>query len=60
MTPTRTGLRYGVGAQMFADGANGVRIDYTREHLNGLHDPVGYFSADDNANVWSVAFTHKF
>ena len=42
---------YGVGGQYFFDGANGVRVDYTR------HD-----FTDDNgkADVWSVGYVRKF
>jgi hypothetical protein len=57
---SETGIRYGVGAQFFADGANGVRADYTRVHFNSLNDPGGYFSSAKDASVWSLAYTRKF
>jgi hypothetical protein len=42
---------YGVGAQHFFDGVNGVRVDYTRQDFN--HD-------QGHANVWTIGYTHKF
>lgn len=42
---------YGVGAQYFLDGANGVRADYTRKSFT---DDGG------DADVWSVAYTRRF
>ena len=42
---------YGVGGQYFFDEKNGVRVDYTR------HD---FKDSSDDADVWAVAYTHKF
>lgn len=42
------GVAYGVGAQYTFDGKNGVRADYTK------YDFLG------DADVWSVAYVHKF
>ncbi len=44
-------LNYGVGAQYFFDGANGVRGDWTRRDFE-----------DDNgeADVWSVSYVRRF
>lgn len=42
---------YGVGAQHFFDGANGVRVDYTRQEFN--HD-------QGHANVWTIGYTRRF
>ena len=42
---------YGVGAQYAFDGANGVRVDYTR------HD---FGKGGDDADVWSIAYVRKF
>lgn len=42
---------YGLGAQWHWDGMNGIRGDYTREeftHGNG------------HANVWAIAYSHRF
>jgi hypothetical protein len=41
----------GVGGQYFFDGADGVRLDYTRETAN---------RSDLDANVFSAAFVRKF
>jgi outer membrane immunogenic protein len=57
---TENGIRYGAGAQYFFDGKNGIRGDYTREHYGNLHADGGSFPGGTNANVWSVAFAHKF
>ncbi len=54
------GIRYGAGAQYFFDGKNGLRVDYTRQEMNNPTDPGGYFNGKDHANVWAVAFAHKF
>jgi hypothetical protein len=54
------GVRYGAGAQYFFDGSNGLRADYTRQHMDGVSDTPGFFAGDRNANVWSVTFAHKF
>jgi hypothetical protein len=43
---------YGVGGQYTFDGANGVRVDYTREAFQR--------SDGTDANVWSVAYVRKF
>jgi len=53
------GIRYGVGAQYLFDGANGVRVDWTREHMANFDVPTG-LDVDNNANVWGVSFVHKF
>jgi hypothetical protein len=42
---------YGVGAQWHWDGANGIRGDYTREEFT---------HGDGHANVWSIAYSHRF
>ncbi|HET9161661.1 MAG TPA: porin family protein [Caulobacteraceae bacterium] len=42
---------YGVGAEYFFDGHNGIRGDYTRENFR--HDA-------GDADVWSVSYVHKF
>ncbi|MEW5687041.1 MAG: porin family protein [Pseudomonadota bacterium] len=44
-------FNFGVGAQHYFDGANGVRIDYTRQEFSG---------GNADANVWSVGYTRKF
>ncbi len=54
------GMRWGFGGQYFLDGANGLRVDWTRHQFDSLTDPGGYFSAKDHADVWSVSFAHKF
>jgi len=54
------GIRYGVGAQYFLDGSNGLRVDYTRQHMGSLTDSGGYFGADRDAGVWGVTLAHKF
>jgi outer membrane immunogenic protein len=43
---------YGAGLQYHFDGSNGVRGDYTRQEFTG--DNSGH------ADVWAVAFTHRF
>ncbi len=57
---SENGLRYGAGAQYFFDGSNGIRADYTREHMNNFTDAPGFFAGDRNANVYAVSFAHKF
>jgi hypothetical protein len=44
-------VNYGVGAQYFFDGANGVRGDYTRQDFR--HD-LG------EADVWSLSYVRRF
>ena len=44
-------FNFGVGAQHYFDGANGVRIDYTRQEFSG---------GNADANVWSVGYTRRF
>jgi len=53
------GIRYGVGAQYLFDGANGVRVDWTREHMNNFDSPAG-LDVSNNADVWGVSYVHKF
>lgn len=43
---------YGVGAQYHFDGVNGVRGDYTHESFTQ--------NGSGHADVWAVAFTHRF
>ena len=43
---------FGAGGQYFFSHSNGVRLDYTREDATENHGP--------DANVWSVAYVHKF
>ncbi|HEX3700621.1 MAG TPA: outer membrane beta-barrel protein [Phenylobacterium sp.] len=43
---------YGAGAQYHWDVANGIRADYTREEFT--HGTSGH------ANVWAVAYSHRF
>jgi hypothetical protein len=43
---------FGVGAQHYFDGVNGVRVDYTREEYQG--------SGSDHANVWALGYTRRF
>lgn len=54
------GVRFGAGAQYFFDNANGVRADYTREQMDNITDPAGYFAGDHHADVGAVSFVHKF
>ena len=54
------GIRYGVGAQYFLDGRNGLRVDYTRQHMNNWSDAGGYLGTGNEASVWSVSLAHKF
>ena len=42
---------YGVGVQHFFDGANGVRLDYTRHEFE---DDAG------ESDVWSVGYVRRF
>ncbi|HEY5411430.1 MAG TPA: outer membrane beta-barrel protein [Caulobacteraceae bacterium] len=56
---TENGIRYGVGGEYFLDGKNGIRVDYTREHMGNLDDTPGFFPAR-NANVWAVSYAHRF
>ncbi|HEX8233691.1 MAG TPA: porin family protein [Caulobacteraceae bacterium] len=46
---------FGVGAQYYFDGANGVRGEYTRKEFddNGA-------GGDASADVWSLAYTRRF
>jgi hypothetical protein len=43
---------YGVGAQYHFDGQNGIRGDYTREEFTQGNS--------GHADVWAVAYTHRF
>jgi outer membrane immunogenic protein len=43
---------YGVGAQYSFTPGNGVRADYTREEFRDPHT--------GSANLWSVAYVHRF
>ena len=53
------GIRYGAGAQYLFDGANGLRVDWTREHMSNFTVPTG-LDVNNHADVWSVSFVHKF
>src|SRR5689334_7141617 len=44
-------FNYGVGAQHYFDGLNGVRADFTRQEFR--HD-------NGHANVWTVGYARKF
>lgn len=58
---TENGIRFGGGAEYFFDGKNGIRADWTREHANDVSNlPVGFALPSRNADVLSVAFTHRF
>ncbi len=59
-TATENGIRYGVGAQYILTSGTGVRLDWTRQHMGDLSDSGQYFSGNRDANVWSIALTHKF
>ena len=48
-----------MGAQYLFDGANGVRVDWTREHMSNFTVPTG-LDVSNNANVWGVSFVHRF
>ena len=48
-------FNYGVGAQWFWDGVNGVRGDFTRMDIHDDEDFEG-----DGLNVWSIAYVRKF
>ncbi|MGZ8407996.1 MAG: hypothetical protein ACXWVJ_08205, partial [Caulobacteraceae bacterium] len=54
------GFKYGVGAQYFFDGANGVRADWTRFESGNGDDIPGYFGPKDASNEWAITFTHRF
>lgn len=43
-------FNYGVGAQYFFDGANGVRGDWTRRD----------YEDDGEADVWSISYVRRF
>jgi opacity protein-like surface antigen len=53
------GVRYGLGAQYLFDGANGVRVDWTREHMSNFTVPAG-LDVNNHADVWGVSFVHRF
>jgi hypothetical protein len=42
---------FGVGAQHHFDGANGIRVDYTRQEFNG---------GSGDANIWTVGYSRRF
>jgi hypothetical protein len=44
-------VNWGVGANYFLDGQNGVRADWTRRD---------YRNGGDDADVWSLSFVRKF
>ena len=56
---TEHGIRYGVGAQYLFDGANGIRVDWTREHMSNFDVPAG-LDVRNHADVWGVSFVRKF
>ena len=43
---------YGVGAQYFFDGQNGLRADYTRHDFRG--------AGNGSADVWGVSYVRRF
>jgi hypothetical protein len=43
--------RFGAGAQHYFDGANGLRVDYTREEAT---------KGDRDANTWSMGYVRRF
>ena len=47
------GWAFGVGGSLYFDGANGVRVDYTRQE----YDDEGL---DGGVNVWSIAYSRRF
>ena len=47
--------QYGVGAQFFWDGVNGVRGEYTRFNV---HDDENF--EDEGTNMWSISYVRKF
>jgi outer membrane immunogenic protein len=51
VTGSEESWNYGVGANWFLDGKNGVRADYTRENFN--HNT-------GDADVWSLSYVRKF
>jgi outer membrane immunogenic protein len=51
-TTTDTSVNYGVGAQYFLSGADGVRLDYTRKDVSN--------SRADDYNAYSVAYVRRF
>lgn len=44
-------FNFGVGAQHHFDGANGVRVDFTRQEFT---------NSKADANVWTVGYSRKF
>ena len=48
---TENSFNYGVGAQYFLDGKNGVRGDYTREDFQ---------HGGPDADVWSLSYVRRF
>ena len=46
-------LNYGVGAQYFVDGKNGIRVDYTRRDYQGTRAPTA-------ADTAEVSYVRKF
>lgn len=52
-------FNFGVGCQYFLDGANGLRVDYTREEVTSK-DQLGSETTGDAINDWSISFVHRF
>lgn len=48
---TENSVNYGVGAQYFFDGKNGVRGDYTR---------MDFQNGGPDTDVWSLSYTRRF
>ena len=47
---TEDAFSFGVGAQYFFAGANGIRVDYTRHEFGGR----------DSADAWAAAYVRRF
>lgn len=52
-------FNFGVGAQYFVDGANGIRVDYTREEITSKSQ-LGSETTGNAIRDWSVSFVHRF
>jgi len=52
-------FNYGAGGQMFFDGADGIRLDYTRQSATSQTRP-GREAIGNNADIWSVSFVRRF
>ena len=56
---SKQSFNFGAGGQYFIDGANGIRLDYTREEVT-QQNSFGLEATGKAIDVWSVAYVRSF